>query len=113
MPPPSVNAEQDQLDRRLRVIRVVTGVALAALAVLAGLLLSGARAADLPCPPKHTACWQVRLAVDTIGEVAAVAQARALNRGHSVMHGLVRASTSLPRGKTWMAVTYAKTRFAL
>jgi hypothetical protein len=77
MPLPPVNAAQDQLDRRLRVIHVASGVALAALAVLAGLLLSGARAADLPCPPKHTACRQVRLAADTFAEAAAVAHARA------------------------------------
>ena len=50
---PTVNAGQDELDRRLRIIRFATGVAFAALLLLAGLLLSGARAADLWCPPKH------------------------------------------------------------
>ena len=38
--------EQDELDRRLTVIRVSAGVAVAALLVLAGLLLSGAHAGD-------------------------------------------------------------------
>jgi hypothetical protein len=71
MPP-----EQDELDRRLRVIRFATAVAIAAL-LLAGLLLSGAHAADLPCPPKRYACWQVRLAVDTFGEAATVAHVKA------------------------------------
>jgi hypothetical protein len=47
-------SEQDELDRRLMVIRVEVGVALAALLVLSGLMLSGARAAELPCPPKHS-----------------------------------------------------------
>jgi hypothetical protein len=46
-------SEQDELDRRLRFILVAAGVGLAALLVLAGLMLSGARAADLPCPPKR------------------------------------------------------------
>lgn len=39
--------EQDELDRRLNVIRVSAGVAVAALLVLAGLLLSGARAGEV------------------------------------------------------------------
>jgi hypothetical protein len=51
---PPVSAEQDELDRRLRIIRFATGVAFAALQLLAGLLLSGARAADLWCPPTTT-----------------------------------------------------------
>jgi hypothetical protein len=70
-------SEQDELDRRRLVIRVAAAAAVAALLVLAGLMLSGARAADLPCPPKHTACWQVRLAVDSFGETATVERAKA------------------------------------
>ena len=42
--------EQDELDRRLAVIRVAAGVTVAALLVLAGLLLSGARAAEKQDP---------------------------------------------------------------
>jgi Na+/proline symporter len=42
--------EQDELDRRLQVIRLATGAALAALLLLAGLLLSGAHAADVASP---------------------------------------------------------------
>jgi hypothetical protein len=35
------------------------------------------RAAELPpCPPRHVACWQVRLAVSRYGEAAAAAHAR-------------------------------------
>jgi hypothetical protein len=69
--------EQDELDRRLRVIRFATAVAMAALLLLAGLLLSGVHAADLPCPPKRYACWQLRLAVNTFGEPATVAHVTA------------------------------------
>jgi hypothetical protein len=70
-------SEQDELDRRLRGILLMTAVALAALLVLAGLMLSGAHAADLPCPPKHPTCWQIRLAVNSFGEPATVNHAKA------------------------------------
>ena len=70
-------SEQDELDRRRRIIHIAAAVAVAALLVLASLMLSGAKAGDLPCPPKHYACWQVRLAVNSFGEVAAANQARA------------------------------------
>jgi uncharacterized membrane protein affecting hemolysin expression len=52
--------EQDELDRRLTVIRVSAGVALAALLVLAGLLLSGVRAAE-----KHHARGSLSVAAIT------------------------------------------------
>jgi hypothetical protein len=45
--------------------------------VVFGSLTHGARAADLPCPPRHYACWQVRLAVNDFGEPATVAQVKA------------------------------------
>ena len=74
---PRDDAEQRELDRRLMVIRVAAGVAISAFLVLAGLVLSGARAADLPCPPKHAACWQVRAAVDAYGEDVVTIRAKA------------------------------------
>jgi hypothetical protein len=35
------------------------------------------RAADLPCPPRQPACWQVRLVIERYGQAAAIAHARA------------------------------------
>jgi hypothetical protein len=69
--------EQDELDRRRRIIHIAAAIAFAALLVLASLMLSGARADELPCPPKRYACWQVRLAVNTFGEPAIVDHAKA------------------------------------
>jgi hypothetical protein len=74
---PRVIPEQRRRDRYLVIILFATGVASASLLFLPGLMLSGAHAADLRCPPKHTACWQVRLAVETFGEPAMVARVKA------------------------------------
>src|ERR1700716_3150292 len=49
-----------RLNRDRRVILFWTGVAFLALLTLLGLMLSGARAGDLPCPPKHYFCWEVK-----------------------------------------------------
>jgi hypothetical protein len=69
-------SEQDELDRRRRAIHVAAAIAFAALLVLASLMLSGAKAYDLPCPPRRYSCWQVRLAVNSFGEVATANHAR-------------------------------------
>ena len=73
----AVMSEQDELDRRRGIIHVAAAIAFAALLVPASLMLSGAKAGDLPCPPKRYSCWQVRLAVNSLGEVATANHARA------------------------------------
>jgi hypothetical protein len=47
--------------------------------VMAGLVLMAAEAsaADLPCPPKRYACWEVVTAVNLFGEPAVLAKAKA------------------------------------
>jgi hypothetical protein len=80
---PAVTSDRAAGRTRLRVIRFAAGVAFASLLPLASLLLSSAVAVDLPCPPKHTACWQVRLAVNKFGEDATVA----LSRRATLTHG--------------------------
>lgn len=57
---------QAQLDRALRVIRFASCVAIIAFIALVCLLVSGARASELPCPPKHYFCWEVKAAVAAI-----------------------------------------------
>ena len=36
-----------------------------------------ARAAELPCPPKHYACWEVKAIVDMLGEQKVIDKAKA------------------------------------
>jgi hypothetical protein len=69
-------SEQDELDWWRRVIHIAAAIACSAVLVLASLMLSGAKAGDLPCPPKRYSCWRVRLAVNSFGEVATADHAR-------------------------------------
>jgi hypothetical protein len=91
---PPVSAEQDELDRRLRIIRCATGVAFAALLLLAGLLLSGARAADLRCPPTTRLTVAARYWVRTGGRSTGAGPGEAGLIGDSGWLGVTTAPAS-------------------
>jgi hypothetical protein len=49
----------------------------AAMAIALICALPALHAAEGPCPTRHVACWEVRLAVNRYGEDAAAAHAKA------------------------------------
>jgi hypothetical protein len=70
-------SQQGKPDSHLWIIRIATAIAFVAVLRPAGLIPSGARAADPRCPTKRCACWQVRLAVNSFGERTTVDRAKA------------------------------------